>query len=79
MIPKDGQTLSPQEQIDAAILRAKNSAQIQYEQTRRYTERLNPNKSIHIGETGWTTTLLLITSQMVQKPLMNTSKRSILS
>ena len=56
IIPKDGQTLSPQEQIDAAMLRAKNYAQTQYEQTRSYTEGLNPNKSIHIGETGWATT-----------------------
>ena len=53
--PKDGQLLSPQEQIDAAMLSAKNYAQTQYEQTRSYTERLNPNKSIHIGETGWAT------------------------
>ena len=56
IIPKDGQTLSPQEQIDAAMLSEKNYAQTQYEQTRSYTERLDPNKSIHIGETGWATT-----------------------
>ena len=56
IIPKDGQTLSPQEQIDAAMLSEKNYAQTQYEQTRSYTERLNPNKSIQTGETGWATT-----------------------
>ena len=56
IIPKDGQTLSPQEQIDAAMIRVKNYAQTQYEQTRSYIERLDPNKSIHIGETGWATT-----------------------
>jgi exo-beta-1,3-glucanase (GH17 family) len=56
VVPEDEQTLSPQEQIDAAMLRAKNYAQAQYEQTRSYIERLAPKKSIHIGETGWATT-----------------------
>jgi len=56
IIPKDGQTLSPQEQIDAAMLSEKKYAQTQYEQIRSYTEPLNPNKSIHTGETGWATT-----------------------
>ena len=56
VVPEDEQTLSPEEQIDAAMLRAKNYAQAQYEQTRIYIERLAPKKSIHIGETGWATT-----------------------
>ena len=56
IIPEDEQILSPQEQIDAAMLRAKNYAQAQYEQTQNYTKRLDPKKSIHIGETGWATT-----------------------
>ena len=38
------------------MLSEKNYAQTQYEQTCSYTERLNPNKSIQTGETGWATT-----------------------
>ena len=41
------------EKIDAAMLRSKNYAIMQYEAVKSYMEGLGVNKPIHIGETGW--------------------------
>ena len=41
------------EKIDAAMLRAKKYAIMQYESVKEYMESLGVNKPIHIGETGW--------------------------
>lgn len=46
-------TLTTQEQIDAAMVRALKYAKAQYEGVKKYMESLGVNKPIHIGETGW--------------------------
>ena len=45
-----------QQQIEAAMLRAKNYAMSQYDSVFKYMKSLGVNKPIHIGETGWATT-----------------------
>lgn len=52
--PKNTQ-LSKGQQIEAAMLRAKNYAVSQYRATVKYMKSLGINKPIHIGETGWAT------------------------
>ena len=41
------------EKIDAAMLRSKKYAIMQYQAVKDYMESLGVNKPIHIGETGW--------------------------
>jgi len=41
------------EKTDAAMLRAKKYAQMQFENVQNYMKSLNVDKPIHIGETGW--------------------------
>ena len=41
------------ERIDAAMFRAKHYAMSQYQGVKSYIEKLNINKPIHIGESGW--------------------------
>jgi len=52
---QDGQpsTLSEKEQVDAAMQRALEFAQKQYDSVSNYMKSLGVNKPIHIGETGW--------------------------
>jgi exo-beta-1,3-glucanase (GH17 family) len=52
---QDGQpsTLSEKEQVDAAMQRALEFAQKQYDSVSSYMKSLGVNKPIHIGETGW--------------------------
>ncbi|MGB0838539.1 MAG: hypothetical protein ACPGXL_00290 [Chitinophagales bacterium] len=54
-VPAEEEQLSELEQIDAAMLRAKNYAMKQYESTALYVKSLGVEKPIHIGETGWAT------------------------
>lgn len=51
--PKEEESLSDIEKIDAAMLRAKNYAISQYQGAKDYMTRLGIDKPIHIGETGW--------------------------
>lgn len=43
------------DKVDAAMLRAKNYAQSQYNSVSKYMKSLGVDKPIHIGETGWAT------------------------
>jgi hypothetical protein len=47
--------LSKEEKIEAAVLRAKESAISEYESVKAYMKSLGVDKPIHIGETGWST------------------------
>jgi exo-beta-1,3-glucanase (GH17 family) len=47
--------LSPKEQIDLSMLRARDYAISQYKSVVRYMKSLGVEKPIHIGETGWAT------------------------
>lgn len=49
-------TLSNIDKVDAAIIRALEFAQTQYDSVSNYMKSLGVNKPIHIGETGWATT-----------------------
>lgn len=53
--PKDEDTLQDIAKVDAAMFRAKNYAISQYQVTADYIASLGVSKSIHIGETGWST------------------------
>ncbi len=55
-VPVDEQEFLEIEKINAAMLRAKGYAMLQYHSVKRYMESLGVNKPIHIGETGWATT-----------------------
>lgn len=53
--PSEDEKLSEIEQIDAAMLRAKQFAKNQYKAVSDYMKSLGVDKPIHIGETGWAT------------------------
>tara|TARA_R110002072_G_scaffold151503_7_gene300967 strand:+ start:16383 stop:17615 length:1233 start_codon:yes stop_codon:yes gene_type:complete len=53
LTPKNEETLSEMEKINAAMLRAKAYAQKQYKSVIAYMKSLGVNKPVHIGETGW--------------------------
>jgi len=53
--PEEDEKLSDAEQIDAAMLRAKQFAVKQYNTVSNYMKSLGVDKPIHIGETGWAT------------------------
>lgn len=55
-ISKEEEHLSKEEQIAAAMDRARDYAIQQYQNTADYIKNLEVDKSIHIGETGWATT-----------------------
>lgn len=52
-VPEEEKDLTELEQIDAAMLRAKNYAISQYQAVVDYVKELGIEKPIHIGETGW--------------------------
>ncbi len=52
-VEKGEKKLSEIEKIDAAMRRAKEYAQSQYESVSNYVKSLGVDKPIHIGETGW--------------------------
>ena len=54
-VPADEENFSDVEKADAAMLRAKNYAIMQYQATADYIAGLGIEKPIHIGETGWAT------------------------
>lgn len=54
-IKKTEEQLSVKQQIDAAMLRAKDYAINQYQSVEKYVKSLGIKKPIHIGETGWAT------------------------
>jgi len=54
-VPKAEANLSKLEQIDAAMLRAKNYAMAQHQRVTDYMKSVGVEKPIHIGETGWAT------------------------
>jgi len=41
------------EKVNAAMQRALDFAKLQYNTVKKYVNSINPNKPIHIGETGW--------------------------
>lgn len=41
------------EKVNAAMQRALDFAKLQYNTVKKYVKSINPNKPIHIGETGW--------------------------
>ncbi|MCR9016618.1 glycosyl hydrolase family 17 protein [Aquiflexum gelatinilyticum] len=52
-VPEDQSQKSDLEKIDAAMLRAKDFAKMQYDSVANYVKSLGVEKPIHIGETGW--------------------------
>lgn len=52
-ISQNETALSKEEQIEIAMLRAKNYAMTQYQSVANYIKNLGIEKDIHIGETGW--------------------------
>lgn len=52
-VPEAEESLSDQEKIDAAMLRALHFAQSQYDSVANYMKSIGVEKPIHIGETGW--------------------------
>jgi hypothetical protein len=55
VVPADEQECTALEQIDRAMLRAKQFVVEQYQSTLDYMLSLGVNKPLHIGETGWAT------------------------
>lgn len=54
-VPEQEESLSKKEQIDAAMLRARDFAIAQYQGVLSYVDSLGIDKPVHIGETGWST------------------------
>jgi exo-beta-1,3-glucanase (GH17 family) len=54
-VPESEYQLSDLEKIDAAMLRSKQYAMVQYESVVNYMKSLGVTKPVHIGETGWAT------------------------
>lgn len=54
-IPENQESDSKNQKIDAAMDRAINFAQMQYDSVASYVKSLGIDKPIHIGETGWAT------------------------
>ncbi|MEM6525749.1 MAG: glycosyl hydrolase family 17 protein [Bacteroidota bacterium] len=54
-VPEEEYELTDLEKVDAAVLRAKEFAQYQYDSVKSYMNSLGVDKPIHIGETGWAT------------------------
>jgi exo-beta-1,3-glucanase (GH17 family) len=54
-VPEEEEDLPKLQQIEAAMLRAKNYAISQYQSAVDYVTSLGIDKPVHIGETGWAT------------------------
>lgn len=54
-VPDDEETLSEEDKIHSAMLRAKQFVIDQYQSVLGYMQSLGVNKPLHIGETGWAT------------------------
>ncbi|MFD1293324.1 glycosyl hydrolase family 17 [Lutibacter holmesii] len=55
VVPENEIELSAVEKIDAAMLRALNFAKTNYKNVSKYVKSVDSTKTIHIGESGWTT------------------------
>lgn len=55
-VPIEESKLSKLEKVDAAIIRARNFAKMQYDSVANYMRSIGVDKPIHIGETGWAST-----------------------
>ncbi|MEX1383289.1 glycosyl hydrolase family 17 protein [Lutibacter sp.] len=55
VVPENEADLSDKEQVDAAMLRALEFAKKQYQEVSNYVKSIDSTKTIHIGESGWTT------------------------
>tara|TARA_R110000868_G_scaffold37111_14_gene131600 strand:+ start:7158 stop:8414 length:1257 start_codon:yes stop_codon:yes gene_type:complete len=53
VVPEDEESLKNMEQVDLAMIRAKEYAISQYQSVKDYMKSLGVDKPIHIGETGW--------------------------
>ena len=53
--PESEDSLSDIEKIDNAMKRSIEFAKGQYERAAAYVRKIDPNKPIHVGETGWAT------------------------
>jgi exo-beta-1,3-glucanase (GH17 family) len=51
--PQKEASLTDIEKVNAAMQRALDFAKLQYNTVKKYVKSINPNKPIHIGETGW--------------------------
>ncbi len=54
-VPQGEENLTEIEKVDNAMLRATNFAKSQYKAVSEYVKSIDPEKTIHIGETGWAT------------------------
>jgi exo-beta-1,3-glucanase (GH17 family) len=54
-VPEDQEQFSDIEKIDAAMMRARDFAMVQYQAVSDYVHSVDSMKPIHIGETGWAT------------------------
>ncbi|MCF8370042.1 MAG: hypothetical protein K9H64_00370 [Bacteroidales bacterium] len=52
-VPEAEDSLNTIEKVDAAMIRAIDYAKTQYQSAADYIHSVEPNKPIHIGETGW--------------------------
>ena len=52
-VPAEEESLSKKEQLDTALLRARDYAKSQYQSVVNYIKSLGIEKPVHIGETGW--------------------------
>lgn len=55
VVPENEQELSEKERVDKAMLRAVEFAKKQYTDVSNYVKSIDSTKTIHIGESGWTT------------------------
>jgi exo-beta-1,3-glucanase (GH17 family) len=54
-VPETDAELTDQEKIDRSMVRARDFAKAQYEEVSKHVHSIAPGKTIHIGETGWST------------------------
>ncbi|MGV1011617.1 MAG: glycosyl hydrolase family 17 protein [Flavobacterium sp.] len=52
-VPSQENSLTAIEKVDAGMVRAQEFAEMQYNNVKDYVKSICPNKTIHIGETGW--------------------------
>ncbi|RXP44331.1 glycosyl hydrolase family 17 [Lutibacter sp. HS1-25] len=55
VVPDNEKDFSEAEKVDAAMLRALEFAKKQYQEVSTYVKSIDSTKTIHIGESGWTT------------------------
>ncbi|SDX94456.1 Exo-beta-1,3-glucanase, GH17 family [Lutibacter oricola] len=55
VVPENEQALSDEEKIEKALIRAVDFAKKQFNNVSSYVKSIDSTKTIHIGESGWTT------------------------